>query len=63
MKKDSPFRTVILVVALIIFVVGLSIVSNRIWGGKPEKPQESGELIIEDDMTVFQFGQSINFSG
>jgi len=60
MKKESPFRTVILVVALIIFVVGLSIVSNRIWGGKPEKPQESGELIIEDDMTVFQFGQANN---
>ena len=60
MDKYSPLRTAILFTALIIFVVGLSIVSTGIWGSKPEKPQESSELIIEENMTVLQFGQANN---
>ena len=60
MENNSPLRTAILFTALIIFVVGLSTVSGRIWGAKPEKQQGSGELIIEDNMTVLQFGQVNN---
>jgi len=45
---------------LLVLVVGLSIVSNRIWGGKPELPQKRQELRIDAGMTIIQFGQANN---
>lgn len=59
-KESSFFKTAMLFILLITMVVGLSFISNRIWSGKPEKQLESNELIIKNDMTVFQFGQANN---
>lgn len=55
---DKSFSmSLILLLVLISFVVGLSLISNKIWGGKHEKPSELNELKIEKDMTVAQFGR------
>ncbi|HPQ44440.1 MAG TPA: 4Fe-4S binding protein, partial [Syntrophales bacterium] len=45
-------------ILLIVMVLGLSFLSNRIWGGKTEKPPMPNTLIIEEGMTVGQFGQA-----
>jgi hypothetical protein len=42
---------------LIVVVVGLSFVSSRLWGGRPEGLNQNQPLIIEETMTVGQFGQ------
>jgi polyferredoxin len=60
LKESSFFRTIILFILLIIFIVSMSIFSNRIWAGKPAKQVESDELIIENNMTVSEFGQANN---
>ncbi|MBU4262737.1 MAG: 4Fe-4S binding protein [Proteobacteria bacterium] len=57
MSKHSPIKTAASFIFLIVLVVGLSTVSNRIWGGKPEAAPESKELVIEPGMTVARFGQ------
>jgi NAD-dependent dihydropyrimidine dehydrogenase PreA subunit len=49
-------RTVVLVAALVGLVVAGSLVSNRLWGGKPEAVVERGPLRVEAGMTVAQFG-------
>jgi polyferredoxin len=58
MVKPSPMKTGILFVLIIILVVGLSLASNRIWGGKPEQLPQSKSFIIEKEMTLIQFGQA-----
>jgi len=58
MIKNSSLRTIILFISLSALVVGLSIISNNIWGGKPEKLSELNELIIEKEMTISQFGKA-----
>lgn len=58
MAKHSPLKTAILFIFIIVLVVGLSIISNRIWSDKPEQLPEAKELIIEKEMTVTQFGQA-----
>jgi ferredoxin len=58
MTKNSSLRTVILFIFLTALVVGLSLMSNRIWGGKPEQLPERNKLIIETEMTVIQFGKA-----
>jgi NAD-dependent dihydropyrimidine dehydrogenase PreA subunit len=58
MKKDSGIRTAIYCIIIIVLVVGLSFLSARIWGGKPEQPSKRNELTIETGMTVGQFGQA-----
>jgi NAD-dependent dihydropyrimidine dehydrogenase PreA subunit len=58
MTRNSSLRTVILFIFLTALVVGLSLMSNRIWGGKPEQQPERNELIIETEMTVIQFGKA-----
>ncbi|MBN1973194.1 MAG: 4Fe-4S binding protein [Sedimentisphaerales bacterium] len=57
LNKSSFFKTIILFVLLIVFVIGTSLVSNRIWSGKPKEIQEPNELIIEDGMTIGRFGE------
>jgi len=42
---------------LIATVLGLSFLSSRLWGGRPEGQQEERLLIVEESMTVAQFGQ------
>lgn len=58
MKKKTPLITLILFVFLIFLVVGLSLISNRIWGDRPESPPELNELIIEKEMTISEFGRT-----
>jgi polyferredoxin len=58
MAKHSPLKTAIFFILIIVLVVGLSIISNRIWGGKPEQLPEVKELKIEKEMTITQFGQA-----
>lgn len=36
----------------------LSIISTRIWGGKPEQLPKPKELVIDKEMTISQFGQA-----
>ncbi len=62
MAKYSPLKTVVLFVLLIVVVISLSILSNRIWGGKHEQAQEVKNPIIEKEMTVTQFGQANELS-
>jgi hypothetical protein len=56
--KHSPLKTAIFFIFIIVLVVGLSIISNRIWGDRPEQLPEVKELIIEKEMTIIQFGQA-----
>jgi len=58
MDKHPRLRTAICFILIIVFIVGLSILSTRIWGGKPEQPQKLNELIIDKEMTIIQFGQA-----
>jgi polyferredoxin len=58
MVKHSPFKTALFFVLIIMLIVGLSTVSNRIWGDKSEQIPESKKLIVENEMTIIQFGQA-----
>lgn len=58
MNKHPKFRTTIYFILIIVLVVGLSIISTRIWKGKPEQPHKPQELIIDNKMTINQFGQA-----
>lgn len=60
MAKASALKTEILFVCLIVFVIGLSIWSNSIWGGKPERLPQINELTITPGMTVAEFGRANN---
>ena len=44
-------------VVLVVTVVGLSFVSSRLWGGIPEGQLDNRSFVIEENMTVAQFGQ------
>ncbi len=55
---DSSTRTMVLFLLLIIFVMGLSIISSRLWGGLPEKLPEPKEFVIDREMTVGEFGRA-----
>ena len=57
LKEESSYKTAILFVVLIALVVGGSLLSSKIWAGKPK---ESSGLIIEEGMTIGQFGQINN---
>lgn len=55
---NNSFKTALLFILIIVFVVGSSIASVRIWGGKPEVAPAPLALKIENDMTLSQFGQA-----
>ncbi|MBN2538652.1 MAG: 4Fe-4S binding protein [Deltaproteobacteria bacterium] len=61
MIKQSPSSTIVLFILLIVIVIGLSLLSDRIWGGKAEKLPKPDTLIIEKGMTITQFGQANAF--
>ena len=44
-------------VIVIAAVVGLSLVSSRLWGGRSEETTASKPLVIDEGMTVAQFGR------
>ena len=58
MMKSSPFKTIALFLSLIILVVFLSMISGRLWGGKPETYQNQREWAIDEEMTLEDFGQA-----
>lgn len=58
MATSSPAKTISMFVVLIIAVVILSMISSRIWGGKPETLPEPKELTITEGMTLNDFGQA-----
>jgi ferredoxin len=58
MNGGSKIRTLILFLLLIALVIGLSLVSNRLWGGRPETLPEAKALVINDQMTVGEFGRA-----
>jgi len=58
MIKHSPLMTLIYFALIMVLVVGLSIVSNHLWGGKSEQATEHEDFIIEKEMTVDQFGKT-----
>lgn len=49
-----------LFLALVAAVVSLSLVSGRLWGGKPEKSPEPRQWVFRQDMSVGEFGQANN---
>ena len=61
-SNSSAVKTIIQFVLLIVFVVILSLISTRIWGGKPEILPDFDQLKMEESMTVGQFGQANNLS-
>lgn len=58
MPKKPSVHTVLTLISLIALVVGMSFVSNRLWGAKAEQPSGSKELILREDMTLLQFGEA-----
>ena len=57
MKKQNPTKIIVSFIALIVIVISLSIISNKIWGGKPETFFTKQQLTFKENMTVIQFGQ------
>lgn len=51
-------RVVLFFLVLVAAVVGLSLVSARIWGGKPEGPATEKDLVFDEEMTVARFGSA-----
>ena len=58
MSKPSAGKTASLCALLVATVVVLSIVSARLWGGKPEKLPDLSTLVISQEMSVENFGQA-----
>ena len=58
MSDNSSVKTILLFISLIVLVVGLSFISNRIWGGKPEQAATPKKLIIQAEMTIVDFGSA-----
>ena len=58
MSKPSTVKTVVLFLSHIVLVVILSMISGRLWGGKPETLHEPSELTIEKEMTLKDFGRA-----
>ena len=62
MSPHSWMKTVFSFIFLIVFVIGFSIFSNRLWSDKPETLPELDELIINEEMTITEFGKANNLS-
>lgn len=56
MVRSSPGKTIVLFISLLATVVILSMVSARLWGGKPEKLPNLGSLVVSQEMTLKEFG-------
>ncbi|MBN2181605.1 MAG: 4Fe-4S binding protein [Sedimentisphaerales bacterium] len=54
------WRIIIAFVLTIMVVVSASVVSIRLWAGKKEQLPEDISVIIDNDMTLAQFGQKYN---
>ncbi len=51
-------RTIVFFLLVVIIVVSTSAVSARLWRGKPEQIPEGIEVVINDDMTIAEFGKA-----
>ncbi len=58
MGNHSPLRAALFFILLIGLVVGLSLISDRIWGGKPETLPQPKNLSLGMEMTVSRFGKA-----
>lgn len=58
MSNHPKFRTALFFILILVSVVGLSILSTQIWGGKPEQLQKRHDLIFGKGMTIAQFGHA-----
>ncbi len=58
MTRSSGMRATVVFLLLVAIVMGLSSVSTRLWGGKPEKRPDRREWVIRAEMTVGEFGQT-----
>ncbi|MBN2093602.1 4Fe-4S dicluster domain-containing protein [candidate division KSB1 bacterium] len=56
MINQSPARTIIYFIITIALIIGLSIISNQLWGGKSEELPEMKDLLISEDLTIAEFG-------
>jgi len=59
-EKHRQLKTALATVLSLVLVIGLSIVSTRLWGGKPEETPTQQKLVTDPQMTVGQFGQANN---
>ena len=62
MGAYSRTKTITSVAVLLVLVITFSVVSDRIWGGKPEALPESGKLEMKEGMTVLAFGRANNLA-
>ena len=60
MERSSVSTVLVFFVLLVALTATLSQVSTTMWGGKPEKPPESGKLVFNDGMSVMEFGSLNN---
>jgi len=58
MSKSSAVNTVSMFIALVAAMIVLSIISVRMWGGKPETLPEPKQLTISEGMTLQDFGET-----
>jgi ferredoxin len=58
MTRSPSFRTITLFLLLVAFVAGTSLISSRLWGGRPEKLPERKQLVIREGMSVEEFGRT-----
>lgn len=57
-SEPSAVNRIILFISIVIIVVGLSMVSGRLWGGKPEELPAPKEWKISPDMNLMEFAQA-----
>ena len=58
MSNPQPFKNIVLFLSLIAVVVILSMISSRLWGGKPETILEPVEWTISEEVTLNDFGKA-----
>lgn len=58
LEKHRQLKTVLGVVLALVAVIGLSMVSTRLWGAKTEEAPKQQKLVLAPQMTVGQFGQA-----
>ena len=57
MSEQKILKPILLLIIVSSAVVLLSYISTTFWGGKPEEIKPSAELVIDQSMTVIEFGQ------
>ena len=62
MLKSQSLKTIIMFLLLMAVVVALSMISSKIWGGKPETTPVPGQWTINEEMTLIEFGNANGFA-